>query len=191
MISLAETGFAIRGLGRILRFDSSFVQFYDRSREGAMRSFWIYVPLIALTWVQLILLHDPQQPPLTGRMWLAFAITEVINVSYFPLILVSIGRHIDREARIIGCIAVYNWLSLLAIIVGVPLTLLSWIGLDDNVMLILNIMSLGLVLICRGYVLAVCLQISGPFAAAFVALDYVIGEMLFAFEHLVGKSPLF
>ncbi|HVI91232.1 MAG TPA: hypothetical protein VM659_23245 [Dongiaceae bacterium] len=191
MISLAETNYACRGLLRVLRFDSGFVQFFDRSREGALRSFWIYVPLLLLDWAQIVLLHDPQAPTLTGRMWAALIIAHIINVFYFPLILLSVGRYIDRANRVIGCITVYNWLNLLTITLGIPMTLLGWAGADDNVILIIQVVNIGLVLVCEGYILAVCLQISGFFAIGFVALDFVIGEMLFSVAHLLGRHSLF
>jgi hypothetical protein len=191
MISRAEIRYALLGLTRILRFDPSFLQFYDRSRSGALRSFWIYLPLLVLAWLQLKLLHDPQQPPLTDRMWLSLMIAHVINVMYFPLILLSIGNFINREAQVIGCITVYNWLSLLSIILTGPLTLLAWIDINHLALLILIYLSRALSFICEGYVLAVCLQVSGLFAIAFVALDYVVGEMLFSFAELLAKAPLF
>ena len=191
MISLAETNYACRGLLRVLRFDAGFVHFFDRSREGAIRSFWIYVPLLLLDWLQIVVFQGPQDPPLTGRGWAALIIAHIINIFYFPLILLSIGRYIDRSARVVGCITVYNWLNLVTITLGIPMTLLGWAGADDNVILIIQVVNLGLVLVCEGYVLAVCLQISGLFATAFVALDFVIGEMLFSIAHLLGRHPLF
>jgi len=191
MISLAETNYACRGLLRVLRFDAGFVHFFDRSREGAIRSFWIYAPLLLLDWLQTVLLQGPQDPPMTDRMWAAQIIAHIINIIYFPLILLSVARFIDRTTRVIGCITVYNWLNLVTITLGIPMTLLGWAGADDNVILIIKVVNFGLVLVCEGYVLAVCLQISGLFATAFVALDVVIGEMLFGFADLLGRHSLF
>jgi hypothetical protein len=191
MISLAETRYACRGLFRILRFDSGFLHCFDRSRDGALRSFWIYVPLLLLDWAQLILLHDPQQPALSGRMWAALVIAHIINILYFPLFLLWIGRYIDRASKAVGCITVYNWLNLVTLVFATPMTLLGWAGASDNVLLVIQVVSLGLFLVCEGYVLAVCLQISGLFACAFVALDFVFGDMLFSFAHFLGQKPFF
>ena len=191
MISLAETRFALRGLLRILRFDSSFVQFYDRSRDGAIRSFWLAAPLLLIFLLRLYLQHDPQQPPLTLRMSAAMLIAYAINWAYFPLFLVWISRFIGREDRVIGCIAVYNWLSILALFTSLPINLLGWVGMDDGLLQTLDVISLVVSLVCEGYILAVCLQISGFFAAAFVVLDLVLNQMLFTLADHLGAAPLF
>lgn len=191
MISLAETRFALRGLLRILRFDSSFVQFYDRSRDGAIRSFWLAAPLLLIFLLRLYLQHDPQQPPLTLRMSAAMLIAYAINWAYFPLFLVWISRFIGREDRVIGCIAVYNWLSILALFTSLPISLLGWVGMDDGLLQTLDVISLVVSLVCEGYILAVCLQISGFFAAAFVVLDLVLNQMLFTLADHLGAAPLF
>jgi len=62
---------------------------------------------------------------------------------------------------------------------------------DLDAQLILQILVLSLGLIWEGFVLAVCLRISLLFAAAFVALDFVLGEMLFNFMLLIAHAPLF
>ena len=191
MISLAETRFALRGLLRILRFDSSFVQFYDRSREGAVRSFWLAAPLLLIFLLRLYLQHDPQQPPMTLRMSASMLIAYVINWAYFPLFLVWISRFIGRENRVIGCIAVYNWLSILAIFTSLPISILGWVGMDDGLLQALDVISVVISLICEGYILAVCLQISGFFAAGFVILDLVLNQILFTLADHLGAAPLF
>lgn len=191
MISLAETRFALRGLLRILRFDSSFVQFYDRSRDGAARSFWLAAPLLLLFLLRLYLQHDPQQPPLTLRMSAAMVIAYAINWAYFPLFLIWVSRFIDRQTKVIGCIAVYNWLSILAIFTSLPISLLGWAGMDDGFLQALDLVSVVISLVCEGFILAVCLQISGFFAAAFVILDLVLNQILFTLANHLGVAPLF
>lgn len=191
MIGRAETGYALRGLLRILRFDPSFINFYDRSREGAMRSFGLAVPLLALFLFRLYVLRDPQDPPLTLRMSAAMVIAYAINWVYFPLFLLWIARYIEREKRVIGCIAIYNWLSLLSFFTSLPVALLGWAGMSDHLTHTLDVASLILSMVCEGYVLAICLQISGFFAAAFVILDFIIGQILFLIASHIGYAPIF
>ena len=191
MISRAEIRYALRGLIDILRFNPGFLQFYDRSLAGARRSFQIYVFLLALQTLQTIVFQGPQDPPLTARMWTALTIARIINVVYFPLILLLIGRFIDREKRIVGCIAVYNWLNLLSILLSIPVTLIALAGVDASVLQLCSIVTLFVGLICEGYVLAICLGISPAFAAAFVALDLVIGEILFHLADAMGQHAFF
>lgn len=191
MISLAETRYALRGLVRILRFDPRFMDFYDRSRDGALRSFWLSVPLLLVFLLRLYVLRDPQDPPITWRMSSAMVIAYALNWIYFPLFLLWIARHIEREKRVIGCIAVYNWLSILSILTGLPIALLGWAGMQANMLAALDIASLILSLICEGFILAVCLQISGFFATAFVILDFILSQMLFSIADHIGRVPIF
>ena len=121
----------------------------------------------------------------------AMLIAYAINWAYFPLFLVWISRFIGREDRVIGCIAVYNWLSILALFTSLPISLLGWVGMDDGLLQTLDVISLVVSLVCEGYILAVCLQISGFFAAAFVVLDLVLNQMLFTLADHLGAAPLF
>jgi hypothetical protein len=192
MISLAETNYALRGLLRILRFDPGFINFYDRSREGALRSFWLAVPLLALFFFRLYVLRDPQDPPITLRMSTAMVIAYAINWVYFPLFLLWIARYIDREKRVVGCITIYNWLiSLFSLFTGLPVALMGWAGMSENLLTTLDIAGLILSMICEGYVFAVCLQISGFFAVAFVILDFILGQILFSIAGHIGHAPIF
>jgi hypothetical protein len=191
MISRAETGFALKGLLRVLRFDPTFPLFFDRSPSGAARSFWIYLLLIAWHFLALVLFRDPQQSAISGRMWCAFATTQAINALYFPVVLLAIGSYIDRAAHVVGCITIYNWLQLPSLALNIFLTLIDWLNFDQDAQLILNVVALCVVLLWEGFVLAVCLRISLFFAAAFVALDFVLGQMLFSFLHVIGTAPLF
>jgi hypothetical protein len=192
MIGLAETKYALRGLLRILRFDASFINYYDRSREGALRSFWLAVPLLALFLFRLYVLRDPHDPPITIRMSAAMVIAYGINWAYFPLFLLWIARYIEREKRIIGCIAIYNWLiSILSIFTSLPIALLAWAGMSDHLSATLDVASLILSMVCEGYVFAICLQIPGFFAAAFVILDFILSQILFSIADLIGHAPIF
>jgi len=191
MISLTETRAALRGILRILRFDSSFVQFYDRSRDGALRSFWLAVPLLAFFLFRLYLPHGPQPSSLTPRLLAAMVTAYAINWVYFPLVLVWLSRFIDRQAKVVGCIAVYNWLSLLTVFTSLPVTLLAWAGLDDGFLQGLDLVGLIIYLICEGFLLAVCLQISGFFAAGLVILDLVLNQILFNLADHLSAAPLF
>lgn len=191
MISRAEIRFALRGLVDILRFNPGFVQFYDRSQAGALRSFSLAIPLLAIYLLDLYIGHDPLQPAIHLRMLASLVIAYVINWVYFPLFLFWITRLINREARVIGCIAIYNWLSILTVFTDLPLSLLSWAGMNDGLLQVLGFIALVIYLVCEGYVLAISLQISGFFAAAFVILDLVLHQILFEIASHMGIAPLF
>ena len=48
----------------------------------------------------------------------------------FPLLLVSVARLIDRGPKIWGAISVYNWLSVLAIALQLPIAIAVYSGIS-------------------------------------------------------------
>lgn len=191
MITLAETGIALRGVGRILRFDPDFIRYFDRSPKGALRSFWMAAPLLPIFLLRLYLLHDPQSPPIDSRMLCAMLIGYVLNWIIFPLVLLSIAPAMERRNQVIGTIAVYNWLSLLFILMDVPIVALGALGLDVSLLQLLDLATLLVALVCEGFILAVTLQIRGFSAAALVLLDFILGQLIFGLTDRIGSSPLF
>ena len=191
MITLAEAGIALRGVGRILRFDPDFIRYFDRSRSGALRSFWMAVPLLPIFVLRLYLLHDPQTPPIDSRMFCAMLIGYVLNWIVFPLVLLSLAPVMERKTQVIGTIAVYNWLSLLFILMDVPIIALGAAGLDVSLLQLLDLATLLVALVCEGFILAVTLQIRGFSAAALVLLDFILGQLVFGLTDRIGSYPLF
>jgi hypothetical protein len=191
MISLAETGIALRGIGRILRFDREFIRYFDRSRAGALRSFWMAAIFLPVFLLRFYVLHDPNDLPIDGRMLGAVLIGYAINWMAFPLVLLGLGPMIKRQTQVIGTIAVYNWLSLLLILLNLPIILLALLGIDWSVLQLLDLATFFIALICEGYILAVALQIPGFSAAALVMLDFVLGQIVFGLADRIGAAPLF
>jgi hypothetical protein len=191
MISLAETSIALRGIGRILRFDRDFLRYFDRSRAGALRSFWMAAVFLPIFLIRFYVLHDPNDLPIDGRVLASILIAYAINWMAFPLVLLGLGPLLKRQAQVIGTIAVYNWLSLLLILLNVPIILLALIGLDWSILQLLDLATFLIALICEGYILAIALQIPGLSAAALVMLDFILGQLVFSLADRMGAASLF
>jgi hypothetical protein len=192
MISLAETSIALRGVSRILRFDPDFIRYFDRSRDGALRSFWMAAPSVLVFLAQLYIQVSPDTPPIGGRMLTAMLLAFAVNCMTFPLVLLSIAPMIGRKPQAVGCITVYNWTtSLLYILLSVPMILLSLTGLSDSIQVWLSYAILLISLTCEGFVLAVTLQIRGLAAASLVALDYVLTQLIYGIAGQLGIHPAF
>ncbi|HVO04490.1 MAG TPA: hypothetical protein VMT54_19995 [Candidatus Cybelea sp.] len=134
MISLAEFEIALRGLARLARFDAGFAGFFDLSREGAKRSFRLALWLLP---VYLFLSHlNANWPDGTDmvRVVAAELICYALSWVAFPLLLLTLtgARLLDREGRVYGVIAVYNWLSVLGIGLQLPIELVAYWGLDPG-----------------------------------------------------------
>lgn len=111
MPSWAETQAAIEGLKRLIRFDPAFVQWFDRSAAGARRSFRLALPVLpcflVLCFFGITLKPEIDFLRVTGALATSYALGWVM----FPLLLIVIGRAIEREDHAIGSIAFYNWFS--------------------------------------------------------------------------------
>jgi hypothetical protein len=133
MISFAEFEIALLGLLRLARFDAGFAGFFDLSAQGARRSFRLALPLLPIV---LFLMHlGARWPEGTDMTRVVFGqlIGYALGWVSFPLLLFYAGRAIDREARIYGAIAVYNWLAILSIGLQLPIVVAGYYGLDDGV----------------------------------------------------------
>ena len=61
MLTLRETSYALFGAWRLAHFDLQGTVYFDRSRQGALRSFWVAAILVP-PYAVLVLLHLAEQP---------------------------------------------------------------------------------------------------------------------------------
>jgi hypothetical protein len=109
MPSWAEAGAAWEGMKRLLRFDPSFAQWFDRSPAGALRSFGLALPVLPCFLV--LSFFGVSLRPELGLLHVAGAMASgyVLSWVMFPLLLIAVGRAIEREGHAISAIGFYNW----------------------------------------------------------------------------------
>lgn len=191
MISLAEFEIALLGLLRLARFDAGFAGFFDLTREGARRSFRIALPLLPIT---LFLRHlNANWPPGTD---MARVVTgELIGYSFswilFPLLLMAIRGVIDREARVYGAIAIYNWLSVLAFVMQLPIAIAAYYGLSDDWAGGLSDVVLLFLTACEFFAFQRLLAIRIEITVALVVVDFVLSNMIILLTYGLTHGPLF
>src|SRR5262245_28598196 len=121
MISRTEFRLGCRGLILLARFDPSFLRYFDRTAGGAMRSFWLAWPILPLA--LLVYWRDIDQSVPSVAVYMT---ARIIGYAYgwilFPLVLLMIGRLVDRDAEAPGTIAVYNWFALFWVALQAPIT---------------------------------------------------------------------
>jgi hypothetical protein len=129
MLSWPEAQAAGMGLKRLLRFDKSFVQWFDRSPAGARRSFRLMIPAIPF----FLIMHfaDASLAPeiSSGFIIATTVIYFVLTWVSFPLLLIAIGRLIEREGAAIAAIAPYNWFNFSLTVIGCIFSLIDSAGL--------------------------------------------------------------
>lgn len=179
MISIGEFRAAFAGLKLLLRFDAGFVNWFDRSPAGARRSFRLMWLLLPLTLIRIFLAYDksPDISPLeTG---LSIAVFYVLAWICFPLLLIVIGRALEREGQAIAALSAYNWfgfaLSVVTFFIGLVGLIEPLTPIIDLVLSVVIIASL----VYEAYLLNIALGI-GYFGAGLLSVaDYIIGQSLF------------
>ena len=98
MLTLRETSYALFGAWRLAHFDRQGVAYFDRTREGALRSFWAAAILLP-AYVILVLLHLSEMPVAIGfpSLVLLYAFQYVVAWTALPAAMAFIARTLDRE----------------------------------------------------------------------------------------------
>lgn len=178
MPSWQEALAAIEGLKRLLRFDAGFAQWFDRSPAGAKRSFGLMLPLLPCFLIRFFVGANlrPELEPfhVFGTAAVAYALGWVM----FPLLLIVIGRAIERENQAIGAITIYNWFGAAFTLVLTGLHLIASAGiLSDSLLILMNILVLAS-LVFEAYALRVVIGVGYGGAILLTALDFILSWSL-------------
>lgn len=179
MLSAAEIRAALKGLLLLLRFDAQFVNWFDRSPTGARRSFRLMWPLLPLTVIRIFLAQDKSPDVSALEAGFSIAVFYVLAWICFPLLLIVIGRALERESQAIAALSAYNWFGFALSVVTFVIGLLGLIGPLGPVMDIVLSVVIIASLIYEAYLLNTLLGIGYVGAGLLSVVDYIIGQSLF------------
>ena len=174
MPSWIEFRLATQGLFRLARFNPDFPRFFDRSAAGALRSFWLMVPVYPFHLLQLWTSGLAAQVEDVLRFYLAMSVGFVIRWLVPPMLITWLAPMMGRDAEMPGCIAVYNWANLLSVAVSLPIFMLSLTGASNEALSIPDSVVLLIALVWEVFLLAHVLRIPLWQAAVATAADYFI-----------------
>ena len=122
MLSLREASYALFGAWRLAHFDLQGTAYFDRSAEGALRSFWA-AALLLPAYAVMVLLHLSENPPALGwsGLMLVYGVAYAVGWTAFPFVMLWLARLLDREEDYFGYIAMYNWSQLLITVIALPM----------------------------------------------------------------------
>lgn len=170
MISLAEFRLACRGLWLLARFDAGFLRYFDRSAGGALRSFWLALLILPYFAFQLWLDIDQSvADPL--RCVAARGVSYAYGWILFPFVILFAGRVLEREAEAPGCIAVYNWFTLVWIVLQLPALAVTLGNPDSRLAMGLSLVGLLVSMAMEGFLFLRCLRIQLWQAALLTIFD--------------------
>lgn len=179
MPSWAETRAALTGLKLLLRFDAGFVNWFDRSPAGARRSFRLMLPMLPVFLLRLFTKVDLASEPTTLLAIVTIGTCFVLGWVMFPLVLILVGRAIERETQAIGALSSYNWFGVGLSIVACALTLIDSTGAFGSIP---GLMFSGLIvasLVYETFQLHVLMGIGYLGAGLLTIVDYTLARSLF------------
>jgi hypothetical protein len=174
MIGGAEFRLACRGLLLLARFDAGFSRFFDRSAAGALRSFWLAPLIFPLHLLHLWLSEAKLLAADATQFLLAMSLGYAFRWIVPPLLIAWIAPLIDRDAEMPGCIAIYNWQSLLSVGLALPLILLEIGGVPSMALAIPYSLVLVVSLVWQAFLLTHALRIPLWQGAIGTIIDYVL-----------------
>lgn len=189
MPSWIEFRIGCQGLYRLALFNRGFLGYFDRSTAGALRSFGLALPILPL-FLWLVWLNLDQPVPSVPFYLTVKAVAYAYGWILFPFIILSAGRLLDRDREAVGCITIYNWTSVLWMILQLPVTALDVLGLSPDVTSLLNLVLFIATLVIEGFLFVVVLRLTAWQAAALVAIDVVLSQgLIWPISDWVAGSP--
>jgi len=179
-----------QGLYRLALLDRSFLGCFDRSTAGALRSFGLLPPLMPL-FLWLVWLNTDQPVPSMGTYLAAKAIAYIYSWLLFPFVILISARLLDRHNEGPGCITVYNWASLLWMVLQLPAAVFAMLDIAPDLTGLLNLAIYIASLVIEGFLFVVCLRLALWQSAALVAIDVVLSQaVIWPVSDWLGGAPL-
>ena len=126
-----------------------------------------------------------------GRVVFAQLIGYALMWTSFPLLLIALAGIIEREGRIFGAIAVYNWLSALGLSLQGPIWVAAYFGLDMDWAITLGDIVVLFLSACLFFALRRLLEIRIELAVVLVIVEYVLSRILEAVTYGLTHATLF
>jgi hypothetical protein len=179
VLTLRETSYALFGAWRLAHFDLQGTVYFDRSREGALRSFWVAAILLP-PYTVLVLLHLSERPVAVSwpALLLIHTLGYVIAWTAFPVAMSWVSRVLDRNQEFFGFLTMYNWAQVLTIVPVLAVSAMR-VGnmLPEPVLELLGV-AVDLAILAYGWFIARAGLRIGPFSAiGVVALDILLSEL--------------
>lgn len=151
--------------------------YFDTSIAGFWRSFTAALVIGPAYLILLATQYAPHAAELVaGRFFAVEIIAYVTSWFLFPVVMLSVTRWIDREARFVPLIVAVNWSNVVQIAL---ITLVAVLGasemLPSGVVGILHLVAVIWILTYRWFIAVTALDVPGGIAAGIVVLDLLLG----------------
>lgn len=192
--STQEILYRVYGAWRLARFDVAGAQYFDSTRQAALRSFFCAVLVAPAFFIATLLSLHAQDATLkteTFLVLLAFALYYCLTWVAPPVIIHRVCLMIDREEAFFRYLSAGNWASMVTTHLQLVVAL---IGAGDfappGLIALLNLATYGYLLGYQWFLTRHSLDISPLAAVGIVALNTVIGLLISSIGlGIVVQSP--
>jgi len=151
-LSSTDVAGALYGLGRLLRFDRTGIDYFDATVPGFIKSYWVAAAVLPLYVVkilaEMVFLGQVGVDVDPFRYLIVQVITYVIDWVAFPLAVLMLADSLGFSSRVFHFLVPLNWLMLVAYGVLVPLKVVSYVGLLPLAIVApMETMAIGLLLV--------------------------------------------
>jgi hypothetical protein len=175
MPSWIEFRLGCQGLYRLASLNRAFLSYFDRSTAGAVRSFGLALPLLPL-YLWLVWLNTDRTVPDVGFYLTAKTVGYAYSWILFPFVIIAAAQLLHRNQEAAGCITVYNWTSVLWMVLQVPISLMAASAIAPDMAKTLYVVLFVANLVIEGFLFIATLRVLLWQAAALVAIDFVLTQ---------------
>lgn len=189
MLRWRELLLSLMGVWRLARFDPSGHQFFDRTQQGAARSFFAAVlmaPLYALTLIVAFRSGNSGEATETARAAadplryaLAEGIAYAISWTAYPVAVEWLSHRLNCRDRFFSWLVAYNWTMVLqnSMVMLFSLLTLSRL-LPDDLLRLLWVAVFGVTLAWLWFIARTALVVSPGTAVGLVMLDVLVSAAI-------------
>jgi len=193
VISQLEVLRSLFGAWRLLRLDPGGMQYFERTPDGALRSFFAAVIVLPLF---LAFQVDVLGDLIAQRGIIAVAVIEalfyVIRWTIFPVLMITLLSLFGVREKFIDFLVAYNWANVLHALFYLPAFFLQWFtNAPEQVIEAASLSALALALGYSWFVVKTATGLSGMVVVGLVVMDLVVAIIIAALslDFLGGLPP--
>lgn len=178
--SRQEIAYRVYGAWRLARLDAGGAQYFDAAPEAALRSFFAAV-LVGPAFLATLLLLAPREPYEANPLAIGLVIVLGYSLLWtvYPVIVHRICQVIDREQAFFRYLGADNWASIIGYHFQLAVLLLVIGGVVPAALAPLVQLAMhAYLLVYSWFIVRSCLDVTGPAAAGFVALQFAVLMMI-------------
>jgi hypothetical protein len=189
MLTLREAVYGLYGAYRLAWLDPTGLSFLDRTGAGALRSFAVFIFVLPAYALLLLMRGDVTGPDLSVEL-VAQLLSYVVAWLAYLLLCWHLTERIARQNRFADFVVAYNWSGVLQIGLYLPVQVIASAGwLPPGAAAGLAFLATVATAIYQWFVTKTALNVTGPTAIGFVALDLLVSLVIRGFSGSLVAPP--